>query len=427
MPFKIKERFCGNFNTSSVLWLHGASLGECQVLLFLAKRLTREIKNCPPLLLTSQKAEVVDFLKTKLEGVSKIQVHIAPAPFYFIVKHFYRQVKPLALILCENELWPAYLALEQERKSDARLALISGRFKRGNFLPKKILPPKIFAFADFQTNEDKERFLKKCNLPFATVNGNWKLLGKKTFLENHDKKIDASFLSLHFKELPFLKDLFKNLSKEKLLIVADGMGGHKDGEVASSIALNLICDRFKNISSVGNKEDAINWIQTTVSEANVEIFKYVTDHPESQGMGTTIVLAILTPSFLLIGNIGDSSGYVLKNGTLHKVTKDHTLVNLLVETGELTKEEALNHPRKNVLMRALGANNPVDVDIFDVDMDSDAVLLCSDGLTNMLTKAQIQKVLNSELTLEEKIVKLFLEKYSIPQVPYTIYNNNINI
>ncbi|MBO5279317.1 MAG: serine/threonine-protein phosphatase, partial [Lachnospiraceae bacterium] len=98
-----------------------------------------------------------------------------------------------------------------------------------------------------------------------------------------------------------------------LFIVADGMGGHKNGEVASSIALNLICDRFKSISSVGNKEDAINWIQSTVSEANVEIFKYVSLHPESQGMGTTIVLAILTPSFLLIGNIGDSSGYIYKN------------------------------------------------------------------------------------------------------------------
>ena len=104
-----------------------------------------------------------------------------------------------------------------------------------------------------------------------------------------------------------------NLMGEKLLIVADGMGGHKNGEVASQLALNLITERFKNISSVGNKDDAINWIQNTVSEANVAIFKYVTEHPESQGMGTTIVLAILTPAFLLIGNIGDSSGYVVKN------------------------------------------------------------------------------------------------------------------
>ena len=134
--------------------------------------------------------------------------------------------------------------------------------------------------------------------------------------------------------------IVENITGEKLLIVADGMGGHKDGEIASYIALNLICERFKNISSLGNKEDAISWIQSTVSEANVEIFKYVSIHPESQGMGTTIVMAVLTPSFLLIGNIGDSSGYIYKNNKLHKITVDHTLVNLLVKSGELTEEEA---------------------------------------------------------------------------------------
>ena len=123
-------------------------------------------------------------------------------------------------------------------------------------------------------------------------------------------------------------------------------------------------------------------------------------------MGTTLVLAVVTDKYILFGNVGDSSGFVMKDKVLYKVTKDHTLVNLLVETGELTKEEAINHPRKNVLMRALGANNPIDVDIFDVDMKSDAILLCSDGLTNMLTFDQIQKVLNSDLTMEEKIVKL---------------------
>ena len=96
----------------------------------------------------------------------------------------------------------------------------------------------------------------------------------------------------------------------------------------------------------------------------------------------------------------------MKKNSLYKVTKDHTLVNLLVETGELTKEEAQNHPRKNVLMRALGANNPIDVDIFDVDINSDAILLCSDGLTNMLSVGQIERVLNSDLGIEEKIVKL---------------------
>ena len=200
--------------------------------------------------------------------------------------------------------------------------------------------------------------------------------------------------------------IVENTTGEKLLIVADGMGGHKDGEVASNIALNLICDRFKSISSLGTKEDAINWIQSTVSEANVEIFKYVKDNPESQGMGTTIVLAVLTPSFLLIGNIGDSSGYIYKNKKLHKITVDHTLVNLLVKSGELTEEEAKNHPKKNVLMKALGSSTDVEMDIFNVELNIDGIFLCSDGLTNMLEDDQIVKVLNEDSDLKSKLEKL---------------------
>ena len=198
----------------------------------------------------------------------------------------------------------------------------------------------------------------------------------------------------------------ENIVGEKLLIVADGMGGHKDGEKASHLALNLIIERFKYISSVGNKEDAINWIQNTVSEANAAIFKYVSEHPESQGMGTTIVLSILTPSFLLIGNIGDSSGYVYKNNKLHKITVDHTLVNLLVKSGEITEEEAKNHPKKNVLMKALGSSNNVEMDIFNVELGVDGIFLCIDGLTNMLDDNQINKVLNDSTNVKEKLEKL---------------------
>ncbi len=200
--------------------------------------------------------------------------------------------------------------------------------------------------------------------------------------------------------------IVKNLSGERLMVVADGMGGHKAGEIASSIVVNGLTDKFKTMDSIGEKQDAVNWIRENVNELNDAIFKYTDEFPESKGMGTTLVLAIITERYILFGNIGDSSGFVVKKGNLYKVTKDHTLVNLLVETGELTPEEAENHPRKNVLMRALGANNPIDIDIFDVDMESDAILLCSDGLTNMLTKDQIEKVLNSDLGLEERIVKL---------------------
>ena len=201
-------------------------------------------------------------------------------------------------------------------------------------------------------------------------------------------------------------NIVKNASGEFLLAVADGMGGHKDGEVASSIALNHISTRFKEISSVGNKEDAIRWISDTVKEANALIYKYVSLHKESSGMGTTMVLALLTKSFLLVGNIGDSSGYVIKNGKLHKVTVDHTLVNLLVKSGELSAEDAKNHPKKNVLMKALGATVDVEMDIFNVELGVDGIFLCSDGLTNMLDDESIEKVLNGKGTNDEKLEKL---------------------
>lgn len=198
----------------------------------------------------------------------------------------------------------------------------------------------------------------------------------------------------------------ENMSKEVLLTVADGMGGHNAGEVASSIAITHIGKRFRNLSTVGNKEDAINWLRETVNEINVLIYNYTTEHPESVGMGTTLVLALLTKDFLLFGNIGDSSGFVIKNKKLHKITSDHTLVNMLVKSGELTEEEAKDHPRKNVLMKALGAANAVEMDIFDVETDIEGIFLCSDGLSNMLDNDQIEKVLTEDLSVEEKLIKL---------------------
>ena len=203
--------------------------------------------------------------------------------------------------------------------------------------------------------------------------------------------------------------IVKNEAGEILMAVADGMGGHKGGEIASSIAITNIGKRFMKTGSVGNKEDAISFLQEVVSEANMNLYRYTEDNPESSGMGTTIVLALLTKDFLLFGNIGDSSGFVIKNGKLYKITTDHTLVNLLVKSGELSEEEARNHPRKNVLMRALGANMTVEMDIFDVETDVNGILLSSDGLTNMLEKEQIEKVLESDLTIDEKLQKLILK------------------
>ena len=123
-----------------------------------------------------------------------------------------------------------------------------------------------------------------------------------------------------------------------LMAVADGMGGHRAGEVASSIVIKNISDRFKDSFFGLNKPEAVEWIKEVVNESNSLIFKYEEENPESKGMGTTLVMALVTPDYILFGNIGDSSGYVMKDGSIHKVTKDHTLVNLLVEAGELTEE-----------------------------------------------------------------------------------------
>lgn len=200
--------------------------------------------------------------------------------------------------------------------------------------------------------------------------------------------------------------ILSNEKNEYVLAVADGMGGHKAGEVASAIVINHLTEEFYGLQTLGTKENAIEWLRSIVTEMNQKIFDYTKENPDSKGMGTTFVCAIKTDDYLLYGNIGDSSGYVIKTKKIHKVTKDHTLVNLLVSTGELTAEEAKYHPRKNVLMRALGANNPIDIDIFDVEPKISGIFLCSDGLTNMLTEEQIERVLVEEETAEDAVTKL---------------------
>ncbi len=201
--------------------------------------------------------------------------------------------------------------------------------------------------------------------------------------------------------------IVKNAASEHLMIVADGMGGHRAGEVASSMVIQQIGERFQKLSTIGSKQDAIAWLRENVKEVNSKIISYSNEHPEAAGLGTTCVMALLTKDMLIFVNIGDSSGFVFKDGKLKKVTKDHTLVNFLVETGELSEEDAVNHPKKNVLMKALGATDKCEMDMFEVETDVDAIMLCSDGLTNMLSQEQIERVLNEEeLSVDNKLIKL---------------------
>lgn len=201
--------------------------------------------------------------------------------------------------------------------------------------------------------------------------------------------------------------ILRNMSGEYLMVVADGMGGHRKGEVASALTVTHLGKRFSELSKIGTKTDAVNWLNDNLAEINAEILDYGEKNENSKGLGTTVVAAIVTKEFLIFANIGDSAGYVLKNNKLHRVTKPHTLVNLLVDAGDLTEEEAKTHPKKNVLMKALGAGIKCEPDIFDVDNGSDAIFLCSDGVTSMLNDDSIEAVLiDDELTIEEKVIKL---------------------
>ena len=200
--------------------------------------------------------------------------------------------------------------------------------------------------------------------------------------------------------------ILNNQKKDFVLAIADGMGGHKAGEIASSITIEHITSSFNNLEKIGTKDDAIEWLRTIVKEINDKIFDYAKKNPESKGLGTTLVIAIKTEDYILYGNIGDSSGFVIKNNVLHKVTKDHTYVGMLLSNGKISEETAKTHPGRNLLTRALGANNPIEIDIFDIDTSVKGLFLCSDGLTNMLTQEQIEKVLNSNLSIEETVIKL---------------------
>ena len=200
--------------------------------------------------------------------------------------------------------------------------------------------------------------------------------------------------------------IVKNSEGNYLMAVDDGMGGHLSGEIASTIAINRLTERFKQSFKNKTKAEAAAWFREMALEINDLVYSYANEHSESTGMGTTLVAAVITKDYILFANVGDSSGFVIKNGKLRKVTEDHTLVNLLLKAGKLSPEEAEHHPNKNVLMRAFGANDPLEIDVFDCVMDIEGILLASDGLTNMLDEETIEEVLDLDIPIDEKVVKL---------------------
>ena len=185
-------------------------------------------------------------------------------------------------------------------------------------------------------------------------------------------------------------------------LVADGMGGAAAGEVASQIFADTAKAVFAGHDGL-SEENTIARVQTTFKLANAKILKHVARNPHDQGMGCTAELLAFSQESFIIGHVGDSRTYRLKNNTLKQLTKDHSLVQEQLDQGIITSEEARRHAMRNVILRAVGVTDSVALDILKgKKTPGDLFLLCSDGLTDMVEKSAVLATLCAEGTLSEK-------------------------
>ncbi len=192
-----------------------------------------------------------------------------------------------------------------------------------------------------------------------------------------------------------------------LAMVADGMGGHQAGEVASSIAIDVIRHELQKVTARTLPDEARNCLEAAILKANRAIYERAQADPQLTGMGTTIVVALVAYEWGWIAHIGDSRAYAWQSSRLQPITADHSLVNELVKSGQLRADEANRHPQRNILVRALGTDQSVEVEFNAYQPHADdLLLLCSDGLTSMLSDEQISQVLQGEGTIQEKADRL---------------------
>ncbi len=187
-----------------------------------------------------------------------------------------------------------------------------------------------------------------------------------------------------------------------LFIVADGMGGHNAGDFASSFAVQT----FLHSVLEDENQNPIKIIRSAIEEANLKVLEKARTHADMSGMGTTMVLVTVVDDYAYVANVGDSRLYLIENG-ITQITKDHSLVQELVRRGLLTKEEAQHHPDKNKITRVIGIGPEIEVDFFDIHLkENSTLLLCSDGLSNMVSDEEIWRIANTSRDLREMGMRL---------------------
>lgn len=198
-----------------------------------------------------------------------------------------------------------------------------------------------------------------------------------------------------------------NLNGFSLAIVADGMGGHQAGDVASQMAIERIQEQLQSVHTGMSIEEAKKAVREAIEQANRQIYEFASSRDQYRGMGTTVVVVLAEEEYILIGHIGDSRAYLCNQGKFIQLTEDHSLVSELVRSGQITQEEASVHPRRNVLTQALGTEARVEVSLNHFPWhEEDLVLLCTDGLSGLVDSEVLFAILRTKLDLQRKANQL---------------------
>ena len=191
-----------------------------------------------------------------------------------------------------------------------------------------------------------------------------------------------------------------------LFIVADGMGGHKAGEYASKAAVETMIQSIQELE----QGQPVSLLKKAIAQANTKLLKEAIIDIDKEGMGTTIVAATIIDSKLIVANVGDSRLYLINEQGITQVTRDHSYVEELIRSGRLKKADARNHPHKNKITRAVGVFPSIDVDFFEVELGKeDYILLCTDGLTNMVEDEEIRRIILGQRDTVERVSALIEE------------------
>ncbi len=188
-----------------------------------------------------------------------------------------------------------------------------------------------------------------------------------------------------------------------LFLVADGMGGHNGGDYASKCAIETIVEYVADLEDT----QTVTILEKSIKEANMVVRRRGEEDEALNGMGTTIVAASIQDGELCVANVGDSRLYIVNRREIRQITRDHSYVEEMVRLGEIKREQARSHPDKNIITRAVGAMEDIDIDFFKVKLNrDDIVLMCSDGLTNMIEDEEIRMILEGQRDIVEKAESL---------------------